>query len=178
MNRVIVSLGAVAILVGFFACGGATSDNAGTDAGLANDGSVSPVGDAANEGPQDASTGHDAGGSKADASVNHDAGSAADASVPSKDAGSAAPGHDVILGGAAHKSGNTDPLKNCVSCHGSTLKGGEGPSCYSCHDSSGHTTNHHGVMHRPGNSVSDGSCNPCHGPNNTGGLGPACASCH
>jgi cytochrome c553 len=42
--------------------------------------------------------------------------------------------HTINKGGHLHKSGLNDPLTNCVSCHGSDLKGGtEAPSCYSCH---------------------------------------------
>ncbi len=44
--------------------------------------------------------------------------------------------HTINIGGALHKSGLRDPLKNCSSssCHGSDLKGGTAKvSCYQCH---------------------------------------------
>ena len=42
--------------------------------------------------------------------------------------------HTVNKSGVYHKTGLTDPLTNCVSCHGADLKGGtSGVSCYSCH---------------------------------------------
>lgn len=42
--------------------------------------------------------------------------------------------HTVNKNGVMHKSGLTNPSSNCVSCHGSDLKGGSaGVSCYSCH---------------------------------------------
>lgn len=48
--------------------------------------------------------------------------------------GSDAPSdHTVSIDGVKHKSGLQDPLTNCTSCHGATLTGGQGPSCFSCH---------------------------------------------
>jgi len=42
--------------------------------------------------------------------------------------------HTISQGGYMHKSGLTQPLVNCVSCHGSDLKGGTtGVSCFECH---------------------------------------------
>lgn len=42
--------------------------------------------------------------------------------------------HTINKNGAKHKSGLSSPLANCVSCHGSNLRGGEsGVSCYECH---------------------------------------------
>jgi len=41
--------------------------------------------------------------------------------------------HTLSENGVMHKPGLTTPLVNCVACHGSTLQGGEGPSCTSCH---------------------------------------------
>ena len=53
----------------------------------------------------------------------------------SPDNGSSAPAdHTLNKGGHRHKSGLNTPAANCVSCHGSDLKGGSaGVSCYSCH---------------------------------------------
>ena len=87
-------------------------------------------------------------------------------------------GHTVDLGGVNHRDGNTDPLTNCVGCHGPTLHGGSGPSCYNCHNSADHVTTYRpgGVLHnQPGI-----DCTRCHGPADRGGLGPACVSpgCH
>ena len=42
--------------------------------------------------------------------------------------------HTISKDGFLHKSGLDQPLTNCVSCHGSDLKGGtSGVSCYECH---------------------------------------------
>ena len=42
--------------------------------------------------------------------------------------------HTISKNGAKHKSGLNSPLTNCVSCHGSDLRGGDsGVSCYECH---------------------------------------------
>lgn len=87
-------------------------------------------------------------------------------------------GHSVDLGGVNHRDGNTDPLVNCVACHGGDLRGRSGPNCYGCHSSNGHATTYGsgGTRHnQPGV-----DCTRCHGPENRGGLGPACvsASCH
>ncbi|MCF7823491.1 MAG: hypothetical protein K9N35_04900 [Candidatus Marinimicrobia bacterium] len=48
--------------------------------------------------------------------------------------GNAPADHTGINGGVAHKPGFNDPMKNCVSCHGSDLRGGSaGVSCFACH---------------------------------------------
>ena len=42
--------------------------------------------------------------------------------------------HTINNDGFLHKSGLNDPLTNCVTCHGSDLRGGTtGVSCYECH---------------------------------------------
>lgn len=42
--------------------------------------------------------------------------------------------HTISMGGYMHKTGLTDPLTNCVECHGDDLRGGSAPvSCYECH---------------------------------------------
>ncbi len=42
--------------------------------------------------------------------------------------------HTINKEGAMHKSGLDQALTNCVSCHGSDLRGGTtGVSCYECH---------------------------------------------
>jgi len=42
--------------------------------------------------------------------------------------------HTISKDGYMHKSGLEQPLVNCVSCHGSDLKGGTaGVSCFECH---------------------------------------------
>ena len=44
------------------------------------------------------------------------------------------PDHTITKDGYMHKSGLEQPLVNCVSCHGSDLKGGTaGVSCFECH---------------------------------------------
>lgn len=83
--------------------------------------------------------------------------------------------HTLSLAGTNHLEGHTDPLVNCVECHGATLNGGRGPSCYECHGSADHSTVRSGRRHRAGRAE---SCQVCHGPGNGGGLGPACTLCH
>ena len=42
--------------------------------------------------------------------------------------------HTISEDGYLHKSGLAQPLANCVTCHGSDLKGGTtGVSCFECH---------------------------------------------
>ena len=41
--------------------------------------------------------------------------------------------HTVSENGYMHKSGASNATTNCISCHGADLKGGTGPSCYTCH---------------------------------------------
>jgi len=42
--------------------------------------------------------------------------------------------HTISQDGYMHKSGLTQPLVNCVSCHGADLRGGTtGVSCFECH---------------------------------------------
>jgi hypothetical protein len=89
--------------------------------------------------------------------------------------------HTDELAGILHPPapGRTDPLVNCVACHGSDLKGDTGPSCYMCHTSADHAVdpNASGVMHKAGDSA---TCTTCHGPANAGGMGPSCTAsgCH
>lgn len=43
--------------------------------------------------------------------------------------------HTISKDGTMHKSGLNQPLTNCVSCHGSDLRGGTSVvSCYECHN--------------------------------------------
>lgn len=43
--------------------------------------------------------------------------------------------HTISKHGALHKSGLDKPETNCISCHGSDLKGGtSGVSCFECHN--------------------------------------------
>lgn len=86
-----------------------------------------------------------------------------------------APGHTDNQGGVLHKPGKSDPLTNCVACHGDKLQGDIGTSCSNCHDNADHTSSREGTLHRAGTTA---SCEVCHGPSNTGGLGPACSKCH
>ena len=107
------------------------------------------------------------------------------ADVGSQDVPVGPSGHTENNGGVLHKPGKADALANCTSCHGSTLRGDIGPSCYSCHEAkfqASHTLSRSGNMHLPG---STSVCVNCHGPksgssakSSTGGLGPACSNCH
>jgi len=55
-------------------------------------------------------------------------------SSPASDSGNHPADHTVNKSGVYHKPGLSDPLTNCVSCHGADLKGGSvGVSCYQCH---------------------------------------------
>lgn len=90
--------------------------------------------------------------------------------------GGGSPGsHTLSLNGVSHLEGHFNPLAFCTACHGANLRGGEGPSCYNCHDNGDHNTIRNTRRHRGGG---ESSCVPCHGPNNSGGIGPACALCH
>lgn len=91
------------------------------------------------------------------------------------DSGSSTTEHNIDKGGTMHAAGSDNPLVNCVSCHGTALRGGTGTSCYSCHTTSDHTLNRRGTMHR---SEASSTCVACHGPSNSGGLGSACSTCH
>ena len=83
--------------------------------------------------------------------------------------------HTDDQAGSLHKPGKNDPLNTCTTCHGSSLKGGTGQSCYTCHNANDHTSKYQGVAHKSG---SRSSCKTCHGPSNNGGLGQACNNCH
>jgi len=49
------------------------------------------------------------------------------------DTGGAPADHTVNNDGVFHKPGLENPTANCTECHGSSLQGGRGPSCTSCH---------------------------------------------
>jgi mono/diheme cytochrome c family protein len=50
------------------------------------------------------------------------------------DTGGLPSNHTNSEGGVLHASGNNYPYTNgCTACHGSTLQGGAGPSCFACH---------------------------------------------
>jgi len=69
--------------------------------------------------------------------------------------------------GVRHAISKSNPLTDCVACHGSDLDGGSSRvSCYSCHNSADHTVNRSGTMHHSG---SESSCSVCHAPNSERG---------
>ena len=113
-------------------------------------------------------------GSGSDGAGGNDAAGGTDAATGQDTAGQP-PDHTENQNGVWHRTGKENPLANCVACHGSDLRGGSGPSCYTCHNDNDHTINRGGYLHRSG---TQSSCNPCHGPSNSGGLGPACTTCH
>ncbi len=102
--------------------------------------------------------------------------------------------------GFMHKPGKDRPFTNdCTMCHGADLRGGFGPSCYTCHgqewDERGpstdagsgtdfnppadHTDREDGFMHKPGKDRPfTNGCTSCHGENLMGGFGPSCYTCH
>lgn len=40
--------------------------------------------------------------------------------------------------GVRHKSGSKQAVVNCGPCHGQDLRGGQGPSCFTCHGQEWH----------------------------------------
>ena len=154
-STLIVLLVSLALAAG---CGG-SGTTPQTDGPLQSDGATG-----------DGATGQQDGGTpQSDGPLQSDGAPPIDSGAPSS--------HTEENGGAMHLPGKNDPLANCTACHGADLRGGTGPSCYTCHNKSDHTINRMGKMHRAGTSS---SCNACHGPSNTGGLGPSCngAGCH
>lgn len=53
-------------------------------------------------------------------------------------AGAAPADHTKDRKGVRHKSGSKQAVANCGPCHGSDLRGGKGPSCYTCHGQEWH----------------------------------------
>ena len=99
--------------------------------------------------------------------------------------------------GALHGPGKDTPYSSgCTACHGTTLQGDLGPSCFSCHDQkwnedppaggggggglpASHTDDKGGALHMPGKDTPYSSgCTACHGTTLQGDLGPSCFSCH
>lgn len=83
-------------------------------------------------------------------------------------------------------------LSHCTDCHGSDIRGGIGPSCYSCHTAYwryfdpqavtpplDHTIVKDGVQHKPGHiDPFANGCTQCHGPNLDDGFAFSCFTCH
>ena len=42
--------------------------------------------------------------------------------------------HTVSQDGFRHAPDFCNPIPACTACHGADLRGGEGPSCFTCHD--------------------------------------------
>ncbi len=83
--------------------------------------------------------------------------------------------HSLNYDKVMHMPGESDPFKNCSTCHGYDLKNGKASNCYTCHNANDHVVREGKVMHKSGSAF---TCVTCHGPNNSGGLGPACSECH
>jgi len=94
--------------------------------------------------------------------------------------------HTESKGGRFHAPGLYTPTTDCISCHGTDLKGsGAAPSCYSCHGakwlyaSYPHTSNQHGYAHGPDLYNPTVSCTSCHGADLLGSSSaPSCYKCH
>lgn len=170
MNQVVVRLVLVGALGMSMACGSdSTTDGAAGPGG--SSGGAGSSGQAGSGGSAGIAGAAGAAGNVGGAAGAGEGGAAGAAGA----AGNGPPNHTESVGGVMHMTGKSDPLKNCVSCHGPALKGLAGPSCYDCHDNKDHTKNKEGVPHKAGGSS---SCSSCHGPQNKGGLGPACSKCH
>lgn len=130
-------------------------------------------------GSDDAAERPDAAAARPDgAVVARDAGlTQRDSASAARDSAAAPAGHTELAKGVPHFPGKADPKTNCIGCHGTSLRGDTGPSCYRCHNNNDHTLERgaNKIKHRSG---SGSACSACHGPNNSGGLGPACATCH
>jgi hypothetical protein len=98
--------------------------------------------------------------------------------------------HTVNLGGRYHASEYCRPYQNCVSCHGTNLRGGANgaPSCLKCHDqkkwmncgTTQHNDSQEGVKHARNKRSAPTDCTPCHGADLRGGPNgePSCYKCH
>ncbi len=73
--------------------------------------------------------------------------------------------------GVLHAPGKDRPFTNgCTDCHGADLRGGYGPSCFSCHGRE--WENDSGSGHSPSfnSAVSMRKCEGCHGPESLHGI--------
>lgn len=102
--------------------------------------------------------------------------------------------HRTDRSGVMHAEDNDLPFTSrCTDCHAPDLRGGLGPSCYSCHSTlwawddtsnqgppSDHTESRGvGALHKPGQDAPfDNGCTQCHGENLNDGFAPSCFSCH
>ena len=95
--------------------------------------------------------------------------------------------HTINKNGFMHKDGLATPMANCITCHGSDLKGaGTAPSCFSCHGEiwsavipGDHTISKNGKMHKDGFAAPLTNCIACHGSDLLGaGTAPSCYQCH
>lgn len=84
------------------------------------------------------------------------------------------PSHTEVLGGTHHLPGAENARVACSDCHGESLQGLYGQSCYSCHDGGDHTLLLGSQKHKAG---SPSTCERCHAPSGNG-LAPNCATCH
>lgn len=82
--------------------------------------------------------------------------------------------HTDVLGGTHHLPGAETARQGCVDCHGPSLGGLYGPSCYSCHDGRDHALLLGTHKHKAG---SPATCARCHAPGGQG-LATKCATCH
>jgi hypothetical protein len=97
--------------------------------------------------------------------------------------------HTLNKGSYLHKTTLYEPEDNCVECHGSDLKGDDGPSCYDCHsaywNNIPHNDSEEGAKHASGKGSPASNCAGCHGSDlkgddraNPDSSIPSCYKCH
>ena len=103
------------------------------------------------------------------------------------------PPHKTSEDGVFHAEDKENPYASrCTDCHGPTLYGGTGPSCYQCHEKKwndsgpaspplSHSISKSGILHKPGLDDPYGNdCTNCHGLtlDDAFSFVPSCYDCH